>query len=64
MASGDGLEHMMETEAGDLVCIPADMPHLPFNDGDAPARAVIARDPPNEQERVVLLPHLDPLVPG
>jgi uncharacterized RmlC-like cupin family protein len=64
MASGDGLEHMMETEAGDLVCIPADMPHLPFNDGDAPARAVIARTDPHEQESVVLLPHLDPLVPG
>ena len=64
MAWGERLEHMMEIEAGDLVYIPADVPHLPFNDGDAPVRAVIARTDPHEQESVVLLPHLDPLVPG
>jgi uncharacterized RmlC-like cupin family protein len=64
MAWGDGLEHMMELVAGDLVYIPADVPHLPFNDGATPARAVIARTDPHEQESVVLLPHLDPLVPG
>jgi uncharacterized RmlC-like cupin family protein len=64
MAWGERLEHVMETEAGDLVYIPADVPHLPFNDGDAPVRAVIARTDPHEQESVVLLPHLDPLVPG
>lgn len=64
MAWGERLEHMMEIEAGDLVYIPADVPHLPFNDGDTTARAVIARTDPHEQESVVLLPHLDPLVPG
>lgn len=63
MAWGERLEHLMETEAGDLIYIPADVPHLPFNDGDAPVRAVIARTDPHEQESVVLLPHLDPLVP-
>jgi uncharacterized RmlC-like cupin family protein len=63
MAWGERLEHVMETEAGDLIYIPADVPHLPFNDGDAPVRAVIARTDPHEQESVVLLPHLDPLVP-
>ena len=64
MAWGERLEHLMETEAGDLIYIPADVPHLPFNDSDAPVRAVIARTDPHEQESVVLLPHLDPLVPG
>jgi uncharacterized RmlC-like cupin family protein len=64
MAWGERLEHLMETEAGDLVYIPADVPLLPFNDGNAPVRAVIARTDPHEQESVVLLPHLDPLVPG
>ena len=63
MAWGERLEHVMETAEGDLVYIPADVPHLPFNDGDAPVRAVIARTDPHEQESVVLLPHLDALVP-
>ena len=63
MAWGERLEHMMDTEAGDLIYIPADVPHLPFNDSGATVRAVIARTDPHEQESVVLLPHLDPLVP-
>jgi uncharacterized RmlC-like cupin family protein len=53
----------MEVEAGDLLYIPADMPHLPFNPGPTPARAVIARTDPHEQESVVLLPELEHLVP-
>jgi uncharacterized RmlC-like cupin family protein len=39
------------------------MPHLPFNPGPGPASAVIARTDPHEQESVVLLPHLEHLVP-
>jgi len=60
---GARLEHEMETAAGDLIYIPADVPHLPFNPYDAPARAVIARTDPHEQESVVLLPELEALVP-
>jgi uncharacterized RmlC-like cupin family protein len=60
---GERLEHCMETEAGDMIYIPADVPHLPLNPYDAPARAVIARTDPHEQESVVLLPELDALVP-
>ena len=60
---GERLEHRMETVAGDLVYIPADVPHLPLNPGPGVARAVIARTDPHEQESVVLLPHLDALVP-
>lgn len=56
---GENLEHIMETNAGDLIYIPADTPHLPFNDGKDAAVAVIARTDPNEQESVVLLPELD-----
>ncbi|MCE5972348.1 cupin domain-containing protein [Sinirhodobacter sp. WL0062] len=59
---GDRLENMMETSAGDLIFIPADTPHLPFNDGNVPAVAVLARTDPNEQESVVLLPELETLV--
>jgi uncharacterized RmlC-like cupin family protein len=50
-------------KAGDLFYIPAGVPHLPANLSDQPASAVIARTDPNEQESVVLLPHLDELVP-
>jgi uncharacterized RmlC-like cupin family protein len=60
---GEALEHRMEIGAGELLYIPADMPHLPFNPGPGIARAVIARTDPHEQESVVLLPHLDALVP-
>lgn len=61
MLWGERLEHRMETVAGDLVYIPADMPHLPFNPTDAPVRAVVARTDPHEQESVVLLPELEEL---
>jgi uncharacterized RmlC-like cupin family protein len=61
---GERLEHRMDTRAGDLVYIPAGMPHLPANLSDRPARAVIARTDPNEQESVVLRPDLESLVPG
>lgn len=60
---GDRLEHRMEAEAGDLIYIPADTPHLPFNPGPEPCTAVIARTDPNEQESVVLMPELEHLVP-
>lgn len=60
---GERLENTMEISAGELLYIPADMPHLPFNPGPEPATAVIARTDPHEQESVVLLPHLDALHP-
>jgi uncharacterized RmlC-like cupin family protein len=62
MAWGERLEHRMEMEAGDMVHIPADVPHLPWNPGPDPVTAVVARTDPHEQESVVLLPELDGLV--
>ena len=59
----DNLENFMTTEPGDMVYIPADVPHLPINPGAVPAVAVIARTDPHEQESVVLLPDLEKLVP-
>lgn len=58
---GDRLQHQMINKAGDLVYIPAGVPHLPVNLSDKPASAVIARTDPNEQESVVLLPGLEAL---
>jgi uncharacterized RmlC-like cupin family protein len=61
---GDNLEHHVLVKAGDLFYIPAGVPHLPANLSDKPSSAVIARTDPNEQESVVLLPHLDGKVPA
>ncbi|MEM8760280.1 MAG: cupin domain-containing protein [Pseudomonadota bacterium] len=60
---GPELEHRMDTKAGDLVYIPAGMPHLPANLSDREAKAVIARTDPNEQESVELRPDLEQFVP-
>ena len=61
---GDDLEHHVLVKAGDLFYIPAGVPHLPANLSDKPSSAVIARTDPNEQESVVLLPHLEGKVPA
>jgi uncharacterized RmlC-like cupin family protein len=52
---GPNLEHCDRVQAGDFIYIPAGVPHQPYNPTDAPARALIARTDPNEQESVVLL---------
>lgn len=60
---GPRLEHQSVLRSGEMMYIPAGMPHLPVNISDAPTTAVIARTDPNEQESVVLLPELEALVP-
>jgi uncharacterized RmlC-like cupin family protein len=60
---GDRLQHRMESGPGDMIYIPADMPHLPTNPGTEVVTAVIARTDPREQESVTLLPDLEHLVP-
>ena len=52
---GPNLEHVEHVNQGDYVFIPAGVPHQPFNDSGAIARAIVARTDPNEQESVVLL---------
>lgn len=59
---GARLENRMEISAGEMLYIPADMPHLPMNLSDRPCTAVIARTDPHEQESVVLMPELEGLV--
>lgn len=61
---GERLEHHAEIRPGDYLYIPAGMPHLPYNPSPIePCTALIARTDPNEQESVVLLPHLDGIHP-
>jgi len=57
---GEKLEHHLTVRVGDFLYIPADMPHLPYNQSEAESCvALIARTDPDEQESVILLPELD-----
>jgi uncharacterized RmlC-like cupin family protein len=51
---GPALEETVVNEPGDFLFIPPDVPHQAFNLSDTEeARAIVARNDPNEQERVV-----------
>jgi uncharacterized RmlC-like cupin family protein len=61
---GPQLEFHCALSPTDFLYIPADMPHLPYNlSTTEDAVAIISRTDPNEQESVVLLPHLEALHP-
>jgi uncharacterized RmlC-like cupin family protein len=50
---GPGLRKSVINKAGDFIFIPADVPHQPINlSATQPARAIVARNDPNEQEHV------------
>jgi uncharacterized RmlC-like cupin family protein len=52
---GPGLKHSVVTEPGDFLFIPPDVPHQPVNLSQTePARAIVVRNDPNEQEHVIL----------
>lgn len=51
---GPQLESLLTLEEGDFLFIPADVPHQPVNHADEPARCIVARNDPNEQESVEL----------
>jgi uncharacterized RmlC-like cupin family protein len=50
---GEALEHEVISEAGEFLYVPAGVPHLAINLSDTtPARAIIARNDPAEQDKV------------
>lgn len=54
---GEGLSSSVISEAGDFLFIPPNMPHEAINLSETePARAIVARNDPAEQERVVPYP--------
>jgi len=54
---GEGLKKSVVNEAGDFIFIPPDVPHQPVNlSATKPAIAIVARNDPEEQEHVSLLP--------
>jgi len=56
---GEGLAQSVVSEAGDFLFIPPGVPHEAINlSATAPARAVVARNDPAEQDNVV--PYLRP----
>jgi uncharacterized RmlC-like cupin family protein len=60
MFFGEDLKERMSFKAGDFIYIPAGMPHLPLNaSASEHCVAIVSRTDPNEQESVVVLPHLD-----
>lgn len=63
LCTGPALEHRQTAHAGDYLFIPADVPHVAVNRGDAPAVFVGVRNEPTAQESVVMMPQLDGLVP-
>ena len=51
---GPGLQHSVISEAGDFLFIPPGQPHEAITLSDTePARAIVARNDPSEQENVV-----------
>jgi uncharacterized RmlC-like cupin family protein len=51
---GPRLEHSVISEAGDFLFVPPDVPHEAINlSATEPARAVVARNDPAEQDKVV-----------
>ena len=51
---GDALSESVVSEAGDFLFIPPGVPHEAINLSDTePARAIVARNDANEQERVI-----------
>jgi uncharacterized RmlC-like cupin family protein len=54
---GEGLKKSVVNEAGDFIFIPPDVPHQPVNlSKTEPAIAIVARNDPEEQEHVILMP--------
>jgi len=51
---GPELEHSVISLPGDFLFIPPNVPHQPINLSDVePARAIVVRNDPEEQEQVV-----------
>lgn len=59
---GEKLERRAGMRAGDQMYLPADVPHAPCNESGAPCRWLVAHSSGSDQDGIVLLPELDPLL--
>ncbi len=56
---GEALEHEVVSEPGDFLFVPPGVPHEAVNlSATEPARAIVARNDPAEQDKVEPCPHL------
>jgi uncharacterized RmlC-like cupin family protein len=61
---GERLEHHLEMHPGDLMYIPAGVPHVPYNrSATEPVIAVQSRTDPNVEEDITFRPELDGIHP-
>jgi uncharacterized RmlC-like cupin family protein len=63
MFYGPRLEEHLDCECGDYVYVPAGVAHLVMNRSGAGCTALVAHTAASDQEGIVLLPELDPLIP-
>jgi uncharacterized RmlC-like cupin family protein len=59
---GDKVERCALMRAGDQMFLPADVPHAPCNESGAPCTWLVVHSSGSDQDGIVLLPDLDPLV--
>ncbi|HKM61786.1 MAG TPA: hypothetical protein VJY39_04780 [Acidisphaera sp.] len=53
------LERRLDVRAGEHTCIPADVPHAPFNESGAACTWIVVHSSGSDQDGIVLLPELD-----
>jgi len=59
---GEQVEHRAIVRAGDQIYLPADVPHAPCNESGAPCMWLVVHSSGSDQDGIVLLPELDPLL--
>jgi uncharacterized cupin superfamily protein len=59
---GQRLEHRVELSAGEQGFVPADLPHAPCNDSDAPRVWLVVHSSGSDQDGIVMLPELDAIL--
>jgi uncharacterized RmlC-like cupin family protein len=59
---GDKLERRAFVQTGDQIFVPADVPHAPCNESDAPCTWLVVHSSGSDQDGIVLLPELDLLL--
>lgn len=59
---GDKLEHRAIVHTGDQIYIPENVPHAPCNEGALPCKWLVVHSSASDQDGIVLLPELDPVL--
>ena len=59
---GDKLEQCAEMKSGEMIFIPADVPHVPCNRSGADCTWIVVHSSGSDQDGIVLLPALDTLL--